>query len=417
MKFLLLILDNIRRNPVRTLLTSLGTMVLVFVVTLVWSVLWFLDAATTEKSANFKAIVSERWRIPSQMPYAYAASLREASAREPTDVRPSDSMTWSFYGGTIDAEAKQRTRENSLFAFAMQPDKLTTMMDDLDSLSTDEKKFFDEAVKAMMVDRMGIVLGRGRLKQMNKRVGDRFTLYGINYKDINLELNVVGECPPGRYDESAVINIDYLLAALDAYPGKHAGQKHPMAEKCLNLVWLKFPDRAEFTKAGEQIMSSPYYSNPAVKIETQASGIATFLEAYRDLLWGMRVLLSPAIVIVLALVISNAISITVRERQTEFAVMKVLGYQPWHLLMFVLAEAVFVGCTSGAISSTATYGIVNHYMQGIKFPIAFFGTFFIPPDALWWGPVVGLLAAFVGSFLPAWQARSVRVSEVFARIG
>ena len=58
MKFLLLTLDNIRRNPVRTLLTSLGTMVLVFVVTLVWSVLWFLDAATTEKSANFKAIVS-----------------------------------------------------------------------------------------------------------------------------------------------------------------------------------------------------------------------------------------------------------------------------------------------------------------------------------------------------------------------
>ena len=79
-KLALLVLQNLGRNPLRTTLTVLGTMVLVFVVTLVWSILDFLNQATTEKSNNLKAIVSERWRLPSQMPYAYAQGLREAGA-------------------------------------------------------------------------------------------------------------------------------------------------------------------------------------------------------------------------------------------------------------------------------------------------------------------------------------------------
>ena len=47
MKFLSIILKNIRRNLVRTGLTAVGTMILVLVVTLVWSVLDFLNEVTS----------------------------------------------------------------------------------------------------------------------------------------------------------------------------------------------------------------------------------------------------------------------------------------------------------------------------------------------------------------------------------
>ena len=59
-----------------------------------------------------------------------------------------------------------------------------------------------------------------------------------------------------------------------------------------------------------------------------SSGIASFLDAYRDLLCGMRWLLVPAILVTMALVIANAISISVRERRMEMAVLKVLGFSP-----------------------------------------------------------------------------------------
>src|SRR5262249_44499579 len=69
-KHLLLIVKSLRRNLRRTILTGLAIFVLVFVVNLVWTVLWFLDLVTTEKSKDFKAIITERWQLPSQMPFS-----------------------------------------------------------------------------------------------------------------------------------------------------------------------------------------------------------------------------------------------------------------------------------------------------------------------------------------------------------
>jgi len=97
MKFLMLILKNLRRNMLRSTLTSAGVMVLVFVITLIWSILGFLDTVTSEKTSNFKGIVTEKWSIPSQMPFSYADTLENGAAREDTDIKPIDSMTWQFF--------------------------------------------------------------------------------------------------------------------------------------------------------------------------------------------------------------------------------------------------------------------------------------------------------------------------------
>jgi putative ABC transport system permease protein len=406
MKLFVLILKNLRRNLLRTGLTSVAIMVLVLVVTLVWTVLWFLDRVTAEKSKDFKAIVTERWQLPSQMPFSYAASLSEGAARRPEDIRPDDSMTWQFYGGTLDPG--KLTRENMVFFFAMDPRKIRSMMDDGDT--------FDPAlIEKLAQNKRGALIGRERLEALNKRVGERFTLNSINYKDINLEFEIVGVCPEGRYNQSAFMNRDYLLDALDAYQ-KRTGTRHPLAEKTLNLVWLKVPDTDTFRQISEQIMSSAQYTAPAVKVETASSGIAAFLDAYRDLLWGMKYLLVPAILVTMTLVIANAISISVRERRIEMAVLKVLGFGPSQILLLVLGEALLIGGGSGLLSAGGAYALINFVIGGIKFPIAFFPAFYIPINALWWGFAIGAGAAFFGSFLPAWSARSVRVAEVFSKV-
>ncbi|MBA4017633.1 MAG: ABC transporter permease [Pirellula sp.] len=413
-KFALLVLQNLGRNPLRTTLTVLGTMVLVAVVTLVWSILDFLDKQTAEKSNNLKAIITERWRAPSQMPYSYVRGLSEAGATEPDDFRPLDSMTWAFYGGTIDP--KNRTRENSVFAFCMEPEKLLTMMDELDEMQGEPKAEFAATVEKLKQNRRGIIVGRELLANLNKRVGERMVLYGFNYKDINLEVEIVGLFPDSRYNKSSAINIEYLLSALDSYKREHNGTPHPLAANPVNIVWLRVPDMAGYQRASDQILNSPSFSNPAVKIETLASGVGAFLESFRDIIFGMRFLLAPAIIATLALVISNAIGISVRERQMEFAVMKVLGFRPNQLLGLVLVESLLVGTLAGFASAALTYFITNDYFGGINIQIAFFSKFYIPQAALWWGPLMGVGTALAGSFLPAWTARSVKVSDVFAKV-
>ena len=218
-----------RRSLLRTTLTALGTIVLVLVVTMAWAFLAFFDRVTADKSQNFKAIVTERWQIPSQMPISYASTMADGAARSEGDVRPTDSMAWQFYGGTLDP--KNMTRENLVFAIAMDPKKIGTMMDDLEELTGAEKAELDRLIEETIKNPHAIVLGRDRLKAINKRVGERIKLYGLNYKDIDLEFDIVGVFPLPRYDQSAAFNDEYLKAALEDYQRKHNGQAHPLAQR------------------------------------------------------------------------------------------------------------------------------------------------------------------------------------------
>jgi putative ABC transport system permease protein len=418
MNLLRLVFDNLFRNPLRTIFTSLATMIMVLVVTAVFSILSFLAAATSEKAANIKGIATERWQIPSQMPWSYAGQLSNGAPHRDGDltVPPEDSMTWSFYGGATDPDPKKRSNETIMFAFCLEPRALLTMMDDLDTLKGEPRKQLEESVAKLEETRTGVILGQERARLLGKKVGDRFTIYSFNYREIDLEFEVVGIFPPGRYDQSSAIRGDYLQSALDAWSRDHDGKLHEMAGKSLNLVWLRLPDKDKFAKVSDQILTNPSFTSPAIKFETASSGVGTFLQAYSDLIWGMQWLLAPAILFTLSLVISNSISINVRERRTEFAVMKVLGYRPYQILLLVLIEALLVGTLSGVFSSGATYLLVNNVFGGLKFPIAFFGSFFVPESAWWWGAAIGSGTAFVGSVLPAWSARTVKVAEVFAKL-
>ena len=75
-----------------------------------------------------------------------------------------------------------------------------------------------------------------------------------------------------------------------------------------------------------------------------------------------------------------------------------------------------MGVLSGTIAAFGGWYVINQVAGGIALPIAFFGRFRIADAALWWGPAVGALTALCGSFLPAWSARTVRVSEVFSKV-
>ena len=152
-------LKSLRRNMLRSVLTALATAFLVLMVTLIWSVLAFIDRQTEAKSKDLKVIVSEKYQIPSQMPFAYYDTIAQGAPEKPGDFRinpDKDAMYWAFYGGTIDPEHK--TRDNTVFFFAMEPNKLihydangkfSSMMEDIDQVPDDQKRLLDAACKKM----------------------------------------------------------------------------------------------------------------------------------------------------------------------------------------------------------------------------------------------------------------------------
>jgi putative ABC transport system permease protein len=414
---LMFILKSLSRNKIRTALSVIATFFLVLVVTAVWTILYKLDQMTTEQSKDLKVMVTEKWQARSQMPLTYAKPLASGAAKRPDDVKPQDDMAWSFYLGSLDPG--KLTPESIVFFFCMNPDKFPTMMDDVDQFTPAQRADLDRNIELMKRDKRKVIIGVKRLEAIHKKVGERFKLTCQNFKDVDLEFEVCGTLPEGRYANAGVMNIDYLQDALDQYAREHKGTAHPQADKVLMFEFLKTEDTASFQRLAEQITSSGLFTSPPVKVETASSGVASFMDAYRDLLWAMRWLLAPAILVTISLVISNAISISVRERRAEMAVLKVLGFTPMRILFLVIGEAVLVGAVSGFASSGLAYWLINsdyNPMGGIPFQIGWMQAFRIPIDALWWGPAVGGGAAFFGSILPALAARNVKVSEVFSKI-
>lgn len=414
-KLLLLIFKNLRRNVLRTVLTSAAIIVLVVMITLIWTVINTLDEATEEKSQDIKLIITERWQLPSQMPMTHAYYLDPENRSFLPElqglVKKGDFMTWSFYGGSTDE--KQITFESLVFLFCMNPDHIRPMMEDLEDLDP-------KLVQELKSDRRKVLLGKERLEKLNMKRGDKFKLYSLNYKGIDLEFEIAGELPGTRWTLSGIMNLDYFNGAIDTWSsnpnnkGKEAN--HPLNLKRLNLIWLRVRDKDSVAKVANIIENAKEFADRPVKCETASSGIAAFLDAYRDLLWGMKWMLVPAILASMVLVISNAIAISVRERRSEMAVLKVLGFRPLQIQVLVLGEAVLVGAASGLIATLGAMAVINGVYDGLPFPIAFFPAFKVPVAAWAWGIAIGGGTGLLGSFLPALTARSVKVSEVFSKV-
>lgn len=414
-KVMLLLFRGLRRSPLRTSLTYLALFVLTLVLTLVYTVVSFIGAATSEKEANFKIIMTEKYSIPSLMPPSYEGKLKEVIAKLPKDLQPvhgdDDMIAWSFVGGTTDPTNPKP--ENALFMFCVEPRKIPLMMDGLEKKDLTDAEFADLTanVAKMQEDFRRILVSKSRLQKMNLKVGQKLKLTSMNYRDVVFEFEIIGELPAGKYEGVGFCSRAYLDAMLRSYETSHNGDVHPLKSKCVNLIWVRVPNRESYQAIAAAVGDPKNFSAPAAKIETASAGIGTFLEAYKDIFWGMKYILSPAMLAIMSLVVANAISISVRERRTEMAVLKVLGFQPRHVMGMILGEAMLVGFIAGGMSTLLAWLLLGSF----KFQVAFLGAFVVPNEVLVIGPLLGMAVALLGSIAPALSAKNVRVAEVFAK--
>lgn len=419
-----LVFRGLRRNLVRTSLSYAALFVLTGMLTFIYSIVSFLGTIARDKEDNLQVIMTERFSIPSQMPPAYATQLKTiietklSPENRPADI-DSNFMTWSFIGGSMDPE--KFTAESGIFLFALEPDSILTMMNDQglnrEDLGDEGYQQLVAAVELLKQDKRNVIIGQDRLRKIGKEVGDEMKIYSFNYKQVTFDYRIVATFPSAsRYGQSAMMRADYLEAKLSEYKAK-TNQNHPLADKALNLIWVRLPTKASYEQLAAIVNEPSTFGRPRVKMETASAGISSFLDAYKDIVWGMKYLIMPAIMIIMCLVVGITITISVRERLREMAVMKVLGFQPWHVTAMIAGEAVLVGLFGSLLSTWCVYFIpLMIRSSGIKFPIAFFSNFKAPIEIVWYGPILGVLVGLVGALLPAITAQRVKASQIFSKI-
>jgi putative ABC transport system permease protein len=422
-----LVFRSLRRNLLRTALTYVALFVLTGMLTFLYGVLASIADFTREKEGAQMVIMTEKFGMPSRMPPGYAYELKSVirekvrPEHQPADI-DKNFMTWSFVFGSL--EKDKPTKENSMFLFALDPEAIRNEM--LSQYGMDRKELGEEqwaqlvrAIDEVQKDKRNIVVGADRLQMMGKKVGDEIKLYGLSHRDIEFEYRIVGAFPSGgMLGGAAAMRYDYLTAKMDDYKVR-TGKDHPQAALILNLIWVRMPSKAAYQELAAVVNEPGTFNSPAVKMETFSAAMGSFLEPFKDIFWGMKVIIMPAIVVIMCLVIGITITIGVRERWAEMAVMKVLGFQPWQVMGMIVSEAMLIGVYGGMLSTWTVFYLpkaISAANKAVGGDFKFFDSWKSDPMILLYGPILGLLVGLLGAALPSWNARKVKVSEVFAQV-
>ena len=112
----------------------------------------------------------------------------------------------------------------------------------------------------------------------------------------------------------------------------------------------------------------------------------------------------------LLLVTGNTMAIAVRERTSELAVLKAVGYSDRFVLGLVLAESVLIAFVGGAIGLLLAGGVVKQDLTRGLIPL------FLPNGAMAVGAAVALGTGLVAGLLPAVSAMRLSIVDALRRV-
>ena len=115
------------------------------------------------------------------------------------------------------------------------------------------------------------------------------------------------------------------------------------------------PNKAAYEALATVVNEPKSFSAPQAKMETASAAIGSFLEGLKSIVFAFKYIIMPAIAVIMCLVVGITITIGVRERRSEMAVMKVLGFLPWQVMGIIIAEAVLIGVMGGLLSTWLVY--------------------------------------------------------------
>jgi putative ABC transport system permease protein len=119
------------------------------------------------------------------------------------------------------------------------------------------------------------------------------------------------------------------------------------------------------------------------------------------------------------MILGNTIAMGVRERTTEYGLLRAIGFLPRHIAGFVLGEAMTIGLGGGVLGVAIAYPIVQlgmgRYLE--ENVGAFFPYFRIDPATAIAGVALSIALAAVAAALPAYSASKLEVTNALRRVG
>jgi putative ABC transport system permease protein len=379
MKFLGMVLQNARRNPIRSFLTiaSLTVSLALAMVLISFST---INGEVTRSARGFNRIVV----MSSQ---GFGQPVPSARVAEIAAMPGVDSVTpFSWYGGKYNEEVTPFAQ------FGVDPATFFPIHTEL-HMKADQ-------IKDWQYDKPGCIIGRKLAEDRKVKVGDKLPLKDGVYP-INLDLTVRGifDGPPNRDLRACYFNWSYLDEGLKKAGGAGASNAGVIIVRC--------KDEGQMASLARKIDSTYENSDSPTRTQSEEAFGQMFAEMAGDFQW-IIVFIGLAVGISLLCVSANAMAMALRERTTEVAVLKAIGFTKPLIVALILGESLLIAGIGGLIGAIGIK-LFCDLVDLSKYTAGMIPFFYVPWSTALGGLVIALaIGAFSGLF-PAIQASRLSV--------
>ena len=147
--------------------------------------------------------------------------------------------------------------------------------------------------------------------------------------------------------------------------------------------------------------------------ETEKAFQLSFVAMTEAILLAIQAVSFVVIVIIMA-VMANTMAMTTRERGSEYATLKALGFSGGFVAMLIFAESLGIALLGGLVAIALTIPVANAFgaQMGSLFPI-----FFVSDATMLLQAGAATLVGLVAAAFPAWQTARVRIVDGLRAVG
>ena len=380
MKFLPLVWRNLLRRKVRTTFTLLS-IVVAFVLFGYLSAIRVAFGMGVDVAGADRMLVIHKVSLIQPLPESYLGRIAAIDGVE-------DVSHMTFFGGIY------QDRRNFFAQFAVDGESYLRLYPELGL--TDEER------RRWLANRTGAVVDRATADRFGWSVGDRIPLQGTIWRTRSgsaWEFTIDGIIDGAASGATQFLFHYEYLAEANVRGRGSVGQY---------IIRVGDPSRSAEIAAA---IDSRFGNSPA---ETRTTTEQAFLQSLADQLGNVGAMLTAvlgAVFFTLLLITTNTMAQAIRERTSELAVLKTLGFTNGRILALVLIEAGLLAVVGGAMG----IGLVSLILSGGDPTGGFLPEFAIPPRDLIVGAGLVVALGAISASWPGLQATRLRIVDGLGR--
>jgi putative ABC transport system permease protein len=381
MRFVPLILANLKRKKLRTSLTLLSILVAFVLFGLLCAVKQALIGGV-ELAGVDRLIVRHKVSIIQLLPESYKARMERVPG-----VDFAVHQTW--FGGIY------QDPKNFFMQTPVVPEEFMRMFP--------EFILPPEQMKAWLQTRTGAIVGRNTANRFHWKIGDKVPIQSPIWGQRTWEFDIVGIYDgreKGTDTTAMFFRYDYFEESRSERGKGRVGWY---------TIRVKDPARAAEVA---RLVDAEFENSPA---ETKAEPEGAFVQGWARQIGNIALIVAAilgAVFFTILLVTGSTMAQAVRERIGELGVLKAIGFTNGQVLALVLAESCLLALLGGGLGLGLAWLVTSQGdPTGGMLPLFHFRT----SDLLVGVGICVVLGLLTGIF-PAWQAMRLRVAEALRRM-